>query len=236
MISEAKVLGIGGRVAKAILAKNILFDIKQLTDKLKDDIKAISWEQLEMELIEENDNQAFFEVTLPNELIQDFNIIKTKIDSLDKVFIQVGYSILWGEEDVECDSLNVSIQINKTMRNRIDISGDGLSLGFRGIGLGKKIYKKVISKVGYISSEEYKSYKYSHLLWSSLIKDEELLLFMNKDWVYAFLSKETPEMIISKIEDFFNYNSKEECAFDEEFVVKNSELLLNSKIAHLFIE
>lgn len=234
MINENQVLKIGGRIAKAILVKKDLGDLKQLIDQFKENIKTIDWREIEIVLEDENLNTVHFSITLPNKLMNDFDIIIEKINSLDSVFIQVGSDMLWGGEDSECDGFNITIQISKVMNNRIDITGNGLPIGFRGLGLGKKIYKKVISEVNYISSEEHKSYKYSHLLWSSLIIDKELYLFMNKDWVYAFPSTESPGSIISRIEVFFKHNSKGECAFDEEFVARNIAHLKESKIAHLF--
>jgi len=230
MLKESAVLKIGGRVAKAIKAKKELKKLPELINSLREKIKNVDWKELHVELIDSG-NTFTYEVSLPKKLMRDFDKLEKKIESLGE-FKEVGNDLLWGGDTAECDKFTITMQVRESMFNKIDISGYGLPIAFRSLGLGKKIYKKIISEVGYISSENHGSYKYSHLLWSSLIKDEDIYTFMNNNWILAFLKDQKPDVIIERLEKFFQHNAKNDCVLDESFIKANRNLFM-PKLQHL---
>ena len=68
------------------------------------------------------------------------------------------------------------------------------------IGLGKKIYKKIIKDFGFISSfDGYEPSLDSSMVWESLANDKEIFTFTNDENIISFwyeLNYETSQKII----------------------------------------
>ena len=202
---------------------------------VKNSISNLDWRELKLSKLDKHNGTTNFDITLSSKLLKEYNAILDFIDTLDDKFKAAGSDMLWGGEDNQSDKFDLSIQIHHNFNNKIDMSGAGLAYAFRGLGLGKKIYKKMISKVVFISSGESQSYKYSQLVWTGLINDNELYTLMNSKWIYAFLKSTPPAEIITLLKKVFEDKTKGECLFDEDFESKHLELLKNSKVAHHFI-
>jgi hypothetical protein len=110
----------------------------------------------------------------------------------------------------------LEIEINDKLLNKIDIMNN-LPTFMKNIGLGKKIYKKLIKDFNYISS--YNGYDPSidsSMVWNSLLKDEELFIFTNDDNIIAFWNEVSYENIVETLIEFYKNSGNIE--FDDTFL------------------
>lgn len=115
-------------------------------------------------------------------------------------------------------ALFLEVEIDKDMLNRIDII-NGLPNFIKGIGLGKKIYKKLIKEFGYISSfDGYEPSLDSSMVWESLANDNELFIFSNDENLIFFCNELEYETIINKLKEF--YENKGSIQFDDDFLIR----------------
>lgn len=125
----------------------------------------------------------------------------------------------------------LEIELDKDMLNRIDIM-NGLPNFMKGIGLGKKIYKKLICDFGYISSYNgYEPSLDSSMVWESIANDKELFTFSNDENLICFWNELEYETIIEKLKEF--YEHKGNIQFDDDFLTKYNltDLSLNKLLS-----
>jgi len=99
--------------------------------------------------------------------------------------------------------------------NQIHIN-NGLPVFMKGLGLGKKVYKKLIKDFGYLSS--FKGIKpsiESDLVWDTLADDRELFTFVNDNNIICFWNEVDYDIIIIKLKEF--YKIKGQKIFDNDF-------------------
>lgn len=110
------------------------------------------------------------------------------------------------------------IQIDQSNFNKIDILY-GLPNFLQNIGLGKKIYKKLIQEFNYISSD-YESEPIpsieSRMVWKSIFKDKSLYSFDNGENLICFDIKMNPDKIVKILDQFYEYE-KGEKIIDSDF-------------------
>lgn len=117
------------------------------------------------------------------------------------------------------DDIYLEIEIDSELFNRIDII-NGLPNFMKGIGLGKKIYKKLIKDFGFISSfNGYEPSLESSMVWRSLATDSEIFTFTNDDNIIGFWSDLDYNLIIQKLKLF--YQKKGKIQIDDDFLKKN---------------
>lgn len=117
------------------------------------------------------------------------------------------------------DDIYLEIEIDSKLLNRIDII-NGLPNFMKGIGLGKKIYKKLIKDFGFISSfNGYEPSLESSMVWRSLATDSEIFTFTNDDNIISFWSDLDYNLIIQKLKLF--YQKKGKIQIDNDFLKKN---------------
>lgn len=117
------------------------------------------------------------------------------------------------------DDIYLEIEIDSELLNRIDII-NGLPNFMKGIGLGKKIYKKLIKDFGFISSfNGYEPSLESSMVWRSLATDSEIFTFTNDDNIISFWSDLDYNLIIQKLKLF--YQKKGKIQIDDDFLEKN---------------
>ena len=103
---------------------------------------------------------------------------------------------------------------------------NGLPLFMKGLGLGKKIYKKLICDFGYISSYDgYEPSLDSSMVWESIVNDKELFTFSNDENLISFWNELEYETIIEKLKEF--YEHKGNVQFDDDFLAKHNLTDLN---------
>ncbi len=114
--------------------------------------------------------------------------------------------------------LFLEIEIDKKNLNKIDII-NSLPNFMKNIGLGKKIYKKIIKDFGFISSfDGYEPSLDSSMVWESLANDKEIFTFTNDENIISFWYELNYETIIEKLSKF--YKNKGFIQFDDDFLIK----------------
>lgn len=114
------------------------------------------------------------------------------------------------------DDLYLEVELDSELLNRIDII-NGLPNFMKGIGLGKKIYKKLIKDFGFISSfHGYHSSLDSSMVWRALATDSDIFTFTNNDNIISFWNDLKYDLIIEKLKIF--YKVKGDIQLDEDFL------------------
>lgn len=196
--------------------KKILNIINIIIDKLKDEIKLINFNDIDYLMFKDDHiiTLRIFYTPKIEAYLQDINriIIDTKSDK--DILIK-----LFGREYYD---LNLEIDININQLNKIDIINE-LPIFVKGIGLGKKIYKKIIKDFDFISSYEgYEPSFDSNAVWESLVKDSDLYTFTNDNNFITFYKNVDYKIIIEKLEQFFKI--KGQFYFDQDFIKKYGEI------------
>jgi hypothetical protein len=118
------------------------------------------------------------------------------------------------------DDIYLEVELDKDLLNRIDIM-NGLPNFMKGIGLGKKIYKKLIKDFGFISSfGGYEPSIDSSMVWRSISTDSDLFSFINDDNIISFWNDLNYNTIIEKLKNF--YKIKGEVQLDDDFLKRYS--------------
>ena len=134
----------------------------------------------------EDDDHLIGTIKYNNRIESIINKLVELLDIIENVKIQnEAFRIVYGSED-EMD-FHPEIQIDKKFFNRIHIISE-LPYSLRNIGLGKILYKNIIEKVGWLSSN-YDSSINSKFVWDSLSKDEELYTCLKDQSIICFDSK-----------------------------------------------
>lgn len=125
---------------------------------------------------------------------------------LNKIF-QDGYRDLFLE-----------IEIHNDIFNKIDIL-NGLPNFLKNLGLGKKIYKKLIKDFNYISSfSGYEPSEDSDMTWNSILDDHEIFSFCNDNNIISFWYEVPYDEIINILSSFYKEPGK--MVFDDDFLEK----------------
>lgn len=118
------------------------------------------------------------------------------------------------------DDPHVDIEIDEKTLNKIDII-NGLPNFLQGIGLGKKMYKKFIKELGYLSSYSGGNVNLdSSMVWKSLASDNELFMFCNDNNIICFWHELDYDTIMIKLREF--YYKKGNIIVDDDFLKKYS--------------
>lgn len=186
--------------------KNILNIIQIDIDKVVEICKNIYFDKIEYS---KNDN--IIEV--------NYNLIIFNLLNSIKISANTG-----GDEIINrifpdgSDDMLLEIEIDYKLLNRIDII-NSMPIFIKGIGLGKKIYKKLIKDFNYIST--FSGYEPSidiSMVWDSIARDEDVFTFTNDDNIISFWNTYNYNDIISKLKIFYkNFGHYE---FDDNFLDK----------------
>jgi hypothetical protein len=88
----------------------------------------------------------------------------------------------------------------------------------KGIGLGKKIYKKLIKDFGYLSTfNGFEPSTDSSMVWNSIVKDAEIYSFVNNNNIISFWNKFNYNKLIDKLIEFYK-NDSTSYQFDDDFL------------------
>jgi hypothetical protein len=116
------------------------------------------------------------------------------------------------------DDIYLEVELDKDLLNRIDIM-NGLPNFMKGIGLGKKIYKKLIKDFGFISSfNGYEPSLDSSMVWRSLATDSEIFTFTNDENIISFWNDLNYDLILEKLKLF--YEQIGDIQIDNDFLKK----------------
>ncbi len=199
--------------------KGILKELNPIIDEIKDKCSRLNFDDITYK--ENNDN--ILDIGYGSEIDMLLLSLKYKTRIIDDEMHERIFGGGWSDPILE-------IELNKYMLNRIDII-NGLPLFMKGIGLGKKIYKKIIKDFGYISSfNGYEPSIDSSMVWESLANDNELYTFSNDENLICFWNELKYEIIIEKLKEF--YENKSDFHFDDDFLIKYD--LIEKDLAILF--
>lgn len=186
--------------------KDILKELNQIIDEIKDKCIKLSYDDI---LYRQNNDIIYLGYN--GEIDSLLNVLKTQTRTISD---EIDERIFGGD----WHDLTLEIELDKDMLNRIDIM-NGLPLFMKGLGLGKKIYKKLICDFGYISSYDgYEPSLDSSMVWESITNDKELFTFSNDENLISFWNELKYETIIEKLKEF--YEHKGNAQFDDDFLAK----------------
>jgi hypothetical protein len=114
--------------------------------------------------------------------------------------------------------LFLEITLDQNNLNKIDIL-NGLPIFMKNIGLGKKIYKKLIKKINYVSSfYGYEPSIDSDMTWLSILNDKEIYSFINDNNIISFWNEYEYGEIIEKLKLFYEHDGVK--TFDDDFLLR----------------
>jgi len=204
------------KIDRLILSNQCEFVLKEfnrLIEELKIEIESMDFDEILINQLDSNNLEIRYSPKIRGILLYLDNKrveLKNSGDKEKEKIVEFLYKD--GSEDIYLD---ISIQ---PPLNRIDVNNE-LPVFMRGLGLGKKIYKKLIKNLGFISS--FKGYEpsiWSDLVWNKLSMDPDLYFFSNSDNFICFWNEIEFEEIIFKLKEFFK--EKGERIFDNDFKIK----------------
>lgn len=200
--------------------KGALNIINDLINILKDNIKKLNYDDIKYDRIKDDhiiQIIIYYNPTIRSNMNDIRDCLLEQGDNSDIL----NYKI-FGEGS---HNFNLEIDIRVDQLNNMDVINE-LPIFMKGLGLGKKIYKKLIKDFGYISSIGHESSEGSNMVWHSLTEDKELYNFINNDNIIVFFNDINYEMIMEKLKLFFNNNGH--WLVDDDFIEKYKELLKKS--------
>ena len=209
------------RIDKLVRSSGVKLLLKEFNDNvvnLKKSLTGLNFDNIAFRKTEDDKHKDIFVVDYNNKEVDDY--IKNIIDIGKKTEILSDNDYLFYPQ----------IEIDKRYFNKIDIV-DGISNMIRGIGVGKKIYKKLIKTYGFVSSINIYAdpSMESSMVWHSLATDEEIYIFSNNENFIAFWKDFDGKKIILELEKYYKYGA-DNPQFDDDFIFKYEDLLKNSEI------
>lgn len=187
-------------------------------------------------LVDDNDTYIRKKSKEGEILSNDFIEIKRELSKYDVskfVYKFYPYGIYITPDE---DFINLIIKLNTKIGNKLplnfefDFSVDvtrlnlidfekGIPKEIRGVFIGYKLYKVVIIKYGFITSNEFSSGDAYHI-WYNLLLDDDLFSFTSNNLSGVIYKKQTDEQIFNILEKLRN----KKLIFDDEFKEKIIEL------------
>ena len=167
--------------------KLILNDLKEEMTKFKEMISHFNSQSVFILKFEKNDNYHICKVKYNDKM----DIIITKIKDLlenikDQETLLKANRIVYGAEYEM--NFHILIELEHENFNRIHIADD-LPYSLRDLGLGKMLYKNIIKKFGWISSNSQTATEDSKFVWDSLRKDLDLYTCIKDQSIISLDSK-----------------------------------------------
>lgn len=186
---------------------DILKKLKEISDNIKKLCFNINYDQISF-IVKKGD---FLSTSYTKEINSLLLILEGEIMDVD---VEV-YDRFFGDG---YDEMFLNIQLDESNLNRIDII-NGLPNFLKNIGLGKKIYKKLIKDLGYVSSfSGYEPSLDSSMVWKSIVSDNDMFSFTNNENIISFWNDLDKDFIIDKLKIFFEYKGK--IQIDKDFLKK----------------
>jgi hypothetical protein len=194
---------------------DIIIQYKESIDLLKDICIKLDYDDIKWKFV------GYYEVYFTKQISKILSKILNDLSNEDEEVIDKinrdGY-----------DDPHIDIEIDEKVLNKIDII-NGLPNFLQGLGLGKKMYKKFIKELGYISSWSGGDVNLdSSMIWKSLASDNDLFMFCNDNNIICFWIDLEYDKIMIKLREF--YYKKGNIIIDSDFLKKysmNKEYLIN---------
>lgn len=217
--------------------KDALTDINSILESLKSIIKKLTLEDIELGY---NKKEGTIQYDFEPEIEYYLNNLKRIIKKDTKNSMD--------EDDYFLNKINngnnlttfVDFDIDKSSFNKVDIGGYGLPEFFKGLGLGKLLYKAIVKKLKYASlnGNAERISREASLLIASIVKDEEMYSFTIDNYILSFWNECSYEYIISILKEFYKEcKNTDNIQFDYTFLEKYNlndkklkEIVLPSKV------
>jgi len=186
--------------------KSILIECNEIIDNIKNLIPYIDYDDINFKG-DSDDIKIIYNVEI-GLLLNQLDLILSYNRDEDIMFS------IFGDE---CRDLFLELSVNEERFNKIDIINE-LPIFMRGVGLGSKIYKKMIKHFNYISSIGNSSI-FSSMVWSSLATDEGLYMFVKKNGNLICFFKNNLDYILPVLNDF---GIDGDCEIDDNFLKDNN--------------
>lgn len=187
----------------------ILKNVNDLISNIQKNIKILNFDDITYNCYKYKSSyqiEIYYNDIIKNDLLEIRKILDDKQILINKIF---------NNDEID-EFLNIEIHTN--ILNKIDIVSD-LPIFMKGIGLGKKIYKKLIKDFGYISS--YNGYEpsiESTMVWNKLTEDHDIYTFINDDNIVMFYNDVNYDTIVKKLKLFFEHGTN--IIIDDDFLKK----------------
>jgi hypothetical protein len=186
--------------------KSILKLYNEDIEKIKDALKNINYDDIKIE----HDEDCYI-VKYNNMIYTLLKAFEAQIFNLDDELVNKIFND--GYQD-----LFLEITLDQNNLNKIDIL-NGLPIFMKNIGLGKKIYKKLIKKINYVSSfYGYEPSIDSDMTWLSILNDKEIYSFINDNNIISFWNEYEYGEIIEKLKLFYEHDGVK--TFDDDFLLR----------------
>lgn len=199
----------------------------ELFKKIDYDLKTLNWQDLSF-----SEQGGFFYIVLPEKIKSNVEKLTSLYEVLDEVDYTIGLNpknkieaFIMDSEDIGDD--NIYMYIDEP-RNRTHFP-QGLPPSLLGYNLGYKIYRKLLSKLGFIQSESNASREVQEV-YRKLLQSPDINCVVYNDSVLLIedeLPKEQVIMIVSEsiYDKYYNGRSKK--------LVLGKSIILNSKLLRI---
>lgn len=175
--------------------KLILKDLKEEMEKFNEMISHFNDQSIFKIKLEKDDRYYLLNVGYNDKIEIIIQKLKDILENIkDDRILEKANRLVYGSEY----EMNFYIQVDIEHKNfnRIHIIDD-LPYSMRNLGLGKMLYKNIIKKLGWISSNSMDSTIDSKFVWDSLSKDDKLYTCLKEQSIICF----NPDLDINIIEN-----------------------------------
>lgn len=215
---------IDGLLNQTLNFNEIKKEIIKFVEDIQEKIKNISLNELKFTKRKKykDDDIILFDIEYPRYISNEYFIMMDEISSSkftsdQKLDIK---TILFGDLNNQ-NSSNVLIQIEKNNFNQIHIY-DGIPLSFQKLGLGKKIFLKILDEVNFISTQKDLISEDAANIFLSFSNDKKLYSFQSDTKNIIFKSIMNIDKIQKIVNEFFE-NEKYDVDDDFEEKIKINE-------------
>lgn len=164
--------------------------ILETIELLKQQIRELNWKDIVLIIQESNGNTLQYNTEFPSKIQSTSNQLKTFIPTeSDHRYYDAYHMIIYGHQEEKHDELDLYLALGN-FDNKVDVLRSGLPYSLRGLGIGAKLYKRLMLEAKFISSEIRNTSFHSDLVWEKLTRDEEVHVVSTQSRLYACLRNE----------------------------------------------
>lgn len=189
------------RLRRAALIKSNLERINPLVGEIQEYLRELTWQDLPLE-IEDFDNMTRYSLFLPDHIETNYSTLVGILENeTDPNIKKIYHNTIFGDPQEKFNGLTLSVQALHLHNNRVHYPGPGLAVKYRNLGLGKKIYKRIIYDRGHITSYDTDTLGVSadnsiesDLIWHSLYTDDEIDCQTDGNKIIAIFAEYQPAL------------------------------------------
>lgn len=209
---------------------NYLNDIDSLDYNIRNEIKILKTYLIDIDYNEifvgkqkNIDNKNIFKISnFGKKITAQINLINNAITYIENEKIKEDLIDFFEENYIDS---YIEIEIEPDNFNRIHIP-NGLPSHFQGIGLSTKIYKAIMKKINYISSDDSSGYlNYaSKFIWEKLAYDVDCYTNLSNRKILSFNTNCSKSIIKNILNEFIKTSNTKDIIIDPEIINLNLNL------------